>query len=208
MGSIRKSTEVRKKQIIDAARKLMIKFGSEHITIRRLAGEVKITEAAIYRHFKSKRDILAFLTAHITETMLEEVGRPADGPISSLEVINVTLRKHLSIIEQRKGMSFQILAEIISFGDKKLNRLIAEFVEKYIHRLEILLYEGASAGFVRNDINLRDAAFLLFGMIQGLVNVWAINNYEFDLMEKYLALWEVFIQAVETPHPAKPQRKS
>ena len=116
MTSNRKSTVVRKKQIIDAARKLMIRYGSEHITIRRLAKEVKITEAAgIYRHFKSKRDILAFLTEHITETMLEEIGRPADGPIASLEVINTTLKNHLSIIEQRKGMSFQILAEIIEF---------------------------------------------------------------------------------------------
>ncbi len=206
MGSIRKSSDVRKKQIIDAARKLMIKFGSEHITIRRLAKEVKITEAAIYRHFKSKRDILAFLTVHITETMLEEFTRPADGPIPTLEVINTILKKHLSIIEQKKGMSFQILAEIISFGDKRLNRLIADFVEKYIHRLEILLYEGVSAGLVRNDINLRSSAFLLFGMIQGLVNVWAINNYEFDLIEQYDSLWGVFRQAVEKSHAAPPER--
>lgn len=208
MASNRKSTVVRKKQIVDAARKLMIKYGSEHITIRRLAKEVKITEAAIYRHFKSKRDILSFLTEHITETMLEEIGRTADGPIPSLEVINDTLKNHLSIIEQRKGMSFQILAEIISFGDKKLNRQVAEFIEKYVYRLELLLYEGVSAGFVRNDVNLSSAALLLFGMIQGLVNVWAINNYNFDLVEKYSSLWEVFRKSVEKPLPVQPGRQT
>ncbi|MEW6665635.1 MAG: TetR/AcrR family transcriptional regulator [Thermodesulfobacteriota bacterium] len=201
MGTSRRSTVVRKRQIIDAARKLMIKYGSEHITIRRLAKEVRITEAAIYRHFKSKRDILSFLTEHITESMLVEIGRTADGPIPSLEVIHATLRNHLSIIEQRKGMSFQILAEIISFGDKRLNRQIAEFIEKYVYRLEIMLYEGVSAGLVRSDVNLSSAALLLFGMIQGLVNVWAINNYGFDLVEKFASLWEVFKKSVEKPLP-------
>jgi AcrR family transcriptional regulator len=207
MGSLRKSTDIRKKQIIDAARKLMIKFGSEHITIRRLAKEVKISEAAIYRHFKSKRDILAFLTVHLTETMLEEFTRPAEVPIPSLEAINAILKRHLSIIEQKKGMSFQILAEIISFGDKKLNRLIADFVEKYIHRLEILLSEGISSRLVKDDISLRSSAFLLFGMIQGLVNVWAINEYGFDLIEQYESLWEVFRQAVEKPQYAPPGKR-
>jgi AcrR family transcriptional regulator len=207
MATSRKSTVVRKKQIIDAARKLMIRYGSEHITIRRLAKEVKITEAAIYRHFKSKRDILSFLTEHITESMLEEIGRPADGPIPSLEVINTTLRRHLSIIEQRKGMSFQILAEIISFGDRRLNRQIAEFIEKYVYRLELLLYEGVSSGLVRKDVNLSSAALLLFGMIQGLVNVWALNNYGFDLMEKYASLWEVFRLSVEKSSREQPEVK-
>jgi AcrR family transcriptional regulator len=201
MGTSRRSTVIRKRQIIDAARKLMIRYGSEHITIRRLAKEVRITEAAIYRHFKSKRDILSFLTEHITESMLEEIGRTAEGPISSLDAVNTTLRNHLSIIEQRKGMSFLILAEIISFGDKRLNRQIAEFIEKYVYRLEILLYEGVSAGLVRGDVNLGNAALLLFGMIQGLVNVWAVNNYGFDLVERYDSLWEVFRKSVEKPLP-------
>lgn len=182
----------------------MIRHGSEHITIRKLAKEVKITEAAIYRHFKSKRDILSFLTVHITESMLEEIGRPASGPISSLETINNTLKGHLSIIEQRKGMSFQILAEILSLGDKRLNRQIADFIEKYVYRLELLLYEGVSSGLVRKDVNLSSAALLLFGMIQGLVNVWALSNYRFDLMEKYSSLWEVFRLAVENSRPEKP----
>ena len=53
MAQKRKSTAVRKQQIIEAARKLIIKSGSEHLTVRSIAKEVNITEAAIYRHFKS-----------------------------------------------------------------------------------------------------------------------------------------------------------
>src|SRR5512139_2338877 len=109
MAQKRRSTAIRKQQIIDAARKLIIKKGSEHLTVRAMAKEVGLTEAAIYRHFKSKREILSFLMNHIMDTMLHDVERRETGNTTSLDAIAQTLKQHLSEIEQRKGMSFQVI---------------------------------------------------------------------------------------------------
>ena len=193
----REKTEVRKKQIVDAARKMIVRRGSEHVTIRGLAKEVGISEAAIYRHFKSKRDILSFLADDLTDNLLQDIGTMEEGSISSLESIENALKIHFSSIEQRKGMTFQVLAEIISFGDKKLNRQVTRNIQQYILSLEELLSKGAKVGLVRDDIDLGDAALLLFGMIQGMVNIWALSGYDFDLTEKYSSLWRVFRKAIQ-----------
>ncbi len=193
----RKSTMVRKQQIIEAARKLIIKKGSEHLTVRSIAKEVDITEAAIYRHFRSKRQILSFLMNHISEAMMDEMNRrPAPGS-NSLEMIEEVLRHHLSEIEQRRGMSFQIIAEILSLGDKKLNWEVYESINKYLDRLKTLLAEAVRKGEVREDLDLDASALLCFGTIQGLVNVWALSNYGFDLAEKYKGLWNGLRRALE-----------
>lgn len=197
MTQKRQKTEIRKRQIVEAARKLIFKKGSEHVTIRGLSKEVGISEAAVYRHFKSKRDILSFLADHITDTMIQDLDRIRENNTSSLELIDKTLQNHFSSIEQRKGMTFLVLAEIISFGDKKLNKQVATRIEEYLIRLEDLLARGSDAGLVRRDLHRGDAALLLFGMIQGLVNVWALNNFGFDLMEKYSSLWKIFRQGVQ-----------
>jgi len=192
----RKSTGIRKQQIIEAARKLIIKKGSEHLTVRSIAREVNITEAAIYRHFKSKREILSFLMSYISETMLEEIDkRPLDGNVS-LEAIHYVLEKHLSEIEQRRGMSFQVIAEILSLGDKKLNKEVSESINKYLDRLKTLLSEAARGGHVEEDLDFDASALLCFGAIQGLVNIWALSNYGFDLTEKYKSLWSVLHRAL------------
>ncbi len=195
----RRSTAIRKQQIIDAARKLIIRKGSEHLTVRALAKEVGLTEAAIYRHFKSKREILSFLMNHIMDGMLLEMERTVSNGLESLDTVGHALRQHLSEIEQRKGMSFQIIAEIISLGDKRLNREVYEKLQIYIAQLEHLLSQGSRSGHVRDDLDLQACATLLFGMIQGLVNIWALAGYNFDLAAKYESMWSIFQLAIRKP---------
>ena len=191
-----RSTLVRQKQIVDAARKVIIKYGSEHVTVRRIAKEVGFSEGAIYRHFKSKRDILSLLADHIEDSLLGDItGEGATGH-TPLETLDLTLRSHLSTIAQRHGVSFQVIAEIISLGDKKLNKKISNTINKYIDSLKQLISEAVKAGELRDDVDLDGSAMLLFGMIQGLVNVWALSGYSFNLEQRYSVVWGVFREAV------------
>jgi AcrR family transcriptional regulator len=192
MPQARKSTEVRKKEIIEAARKLIYKKGSEHVTVNNIAKEVKISEAAIYRHFRNKKEILSFLASHITESLMQDIDSAGQNDVSSPDNIGGILRSHFSKIEQKRGVSFQVIAEIISFGDKKLNRQVYDNIQQYIQRFRSLLEKGIREGSIRKDIDPEATALLIFGMIQGLVNTWALSNYSFDLTERYDALWNVF----------------
>ncbi len=196
MAQKRISTAIRKKQIIDAARKLIVQKGSEHLTIRSIAKEVNISEAAIYRHYKNKREILSFLMSHIMTSMLDEIDRTLSDVPPSLETVQSILSNHLSKIEQNRGMSFQIIAEVISFGDRSLNRQVYESINIYIERLKDLISAGVRGGFIREDIDLDACAMLLFGMIQGMVNIWALGHYGFDLTKKFESLWSVFHAAI------------
>jgi len=196
MAKGHKSTNVRKKQIMDAARKLIMRAGSEHVTVRNMAKEVGISEAAIYRHFKSKTEILSFLADSVADGLLHDIDMAGSVGFTSVNIIDEILRTHLSRIEQRRGLSFLVLAEIISFGDKSLNKKVSDNIQIYVDRLRLLLSDGVRAGLVRQDLNLQAAATLLFGMIQGLVNIWALSSYKFDLVEKYSELWEVYRESV------------
>ncbi len=193
----RENTEVRQQQIIDAAAILIFKYGSEHLTVKRIAAEVGISEAAIYRHFKSKKSILSFLLSHIEEMLLKDISPEtvANEPIT-LDIIEKIIRNHFSKIDRRKGISFQVIAEIISLGDRTLNKQASRTIDKYISRLKQLLAEGVRDGAVREDIDLDASATLLFALIQGLVNIWSLSTGSFKLIEKFTALWEVYREAI------------
>lgn len=190
------NTRVRQKQIIEAARKLIIRYGSEHVTVRRIAREVGLTEGAIYRHFRSKRDILSLLADYIEDSLLDDITKSGDKPLTPLEVLERSLNNHLSAVEQRRGVSFQVIAEIISFGDKKLNRKVSDTIDRYIRHLRGLLEAAVEAGEVRKNADLDAAATLLFSMIQGLVNIWALSDYRFDPQKRFAPMWETFRKAI------------
>jgi len=193
----RENTEVRQQQIIKAAGTLIFRYGSEHLTIKRIAAEVGISEAAIYRHFKSKKSILSFLLTHIEETLLHDISlEVSDHKPLTLDTIEKIIRNHFSKISLRKGISFQVIAEIISLGDRKLNKQASKTIERYISRLKELLADGVRDSAVRPDIDLDAAATLLFTLIQGLVNIWALNEGSFKLIEKYTSLWQIYCEAI------------
>ncbi len=188
----RENTLVRQKQIVAAARKVIIKYGSEHVTVRRIAKEVGVSEGAIYRHFKSKKDVLSLLIDDIENTLLPEVELSPLGSPRTGEMLERIIKNHMARVVERKGVSFQVIAEIVSFGDKGLNRKVYGLINKYTGRIRDIFAEAVKAGVIREDIDLEATATLFFGMTQGLVNSWTLSQYSFNLQERYESLWNVF----------------
>jgi AcrR family transcriptional regulator len=191
----RQSTLVRREQIIKASRKLIMKYGSEHVTVRRIAAEIGMSEGALYRHFKSKKEVLLFLIRHIEENLIGDL-RKRSLTKNILGTLEDTLKNHLSSMEQRKGMSFLVIAEIISLGDKELNKRVLGVLSKYISSMKKLLLEGIKAGEIRKDIDPEMVATSLFGTMQGLITIWSLSNYNFVLEKKFSPLWDLFQQAI------------
>ncbi|MFA5078241.1 MAG: TetR/AcrR family transcriptional regulator [Dehalococcoidia bacterium] len=175
----------RKEQIVNAARKLVIEVGSENVTVRRIAEEVGFTEAAVYRHFRSKKDILYLLIENIEKSLLSDLTNRGN---MNGDVLETVLLRHLSSIEMRRGISFQVIAEIISLGDDKLNNRIYDTILKYIERLKIILQKEIDRGKLRKDIDIDSTAFLIFSVMQGISNVWTLSNYSFDPEKRFNAI--------------------
>ena len=194
----RQKTEVRRTQIADAAIKVVVKYGSEHVTVRRIAQETGITEGALYRHFKSKHDILALMVERTQEDIVAGIVKGAAGR-TPLGILESALRNHMSSIEQRKSVSFQVIAEIISLGDKKLNRKASEALERYTSYIGDLLSQAIEAGEIRKDVNPEETAILITAAIQGLVSKWALGNYSFNLEQQYLILWRMLRATIVNP---------
>ena len=190
------STALRQKQIIAAARKLIIERGTEQLTLKNIAGEVGITDAGIYRHFKGKKNILSLLIDDIENGLLDDISKAVTKGNTPLETLDKILRGHISAIERRRGITFRVIAEIVSIGDRDLNKKVYGTISKYINRLQELLAEGVKSGEVRDDLDLEAAATALFGMIQGLINIWALSNYSFNPEKKYVLLWNIFRDGV------------
>ncbi len=173
-----------------------MKYGSEHITVRRIAKEIGVSEGALYRHFKSKSDILYLMIERIEEDLVGDLKKISSSDNTPLQMLDESLRNHVSAIEQRKGVSFQVIAEIISLGDERLNKQMSTVLDSHIGRIREILENGIKSGELRKDIDPGITATLIAATLQGLVNRWALSNYSFNLEEEYLPVWDMLRQAI------------
>ncbi|HEX5681709.1 MAG TPA: hypothetical protein VFX82_12830, partial [Desulfobacterales bacterium] len=44
--------------------------------------------------------------------------------------------------------------------------------------------------------------------LQGIVNIWALSNYNFDLTAKYESLWSIYQKVIQTPEQQQPHFSS
>lgn len=196
MAVKRENTEIRQQQIVDAARKLIFKYGSEHLTVKKIAAEVGFSEAAIYRHFKSRKEILSFLLEHMGRTLLGDLSQAREETPLTLAGIERAIQNHFSAIDLRKGVSFQVIADIISLGDKRLNRQALKTLTDYIAVIEELLTAGVHSGCIRPDLDINAAAKMLYGIAQGLANLCSLDNSSFTLTEQFASHWAIYREAI------------
>jgi TetR/AcrR family transcriptional regulator len=167
-------TQVRKEQITQATEKIILRFGSENVTLRQIAEEVGISAGAIYRHFDSKDAIFSFLLKEISENLLGQVnkGLIINGRIT--DYLHYTFMNHILNIHRDHAISFQIISEVISFGNKKLNKQLKGIINDYLTYIKNLLVIGVRTGEIREDIDLDSAAMLFFSMMESISNYWIL----------------------------------
>jgi AcrR family transcriptional regulator len=197
--NMRKNTAIRQKEIISAARKLIVKYGSENVTVRKMAEETGVSEGDIYKHFKSKRDILSFLIDDIKETLLKDLNPDNGAPPASFADIEALFIEHISGIKQRKGVNFQVIAEIISLGDRRLNRQIYDTINSYTGHIGEIISRGIESGIFKAEISPETSARMYYSLIQGLVNLWALSQYKLDLIKEYKIMLALFFEPLLKP---------
>src|SRR4030043_1002141 len=153
------STDLRKKQIIDAIGRIILEKGSEFVTIRSISSAVNLSEAAIYRHFKNKKEIFIFLIDHIAITLIDNLSDT--DKISSIDDLYLIFKDHLISIEKIKGISFLIIAEILSLGDHDLNAKLLENINNYLKKIEKIIQKCLDDKIINKDINPSSMALII-----------------------------------------------
>jgi TetR/AcrR family transcriptional regulator len=173
----RKNTEMRKKQIVEVARKIITSRGMERLTIRMIAKEMNITEGALYRHVRSKVEIMGLLIDEIEQTLLGKIKTVTQQPSVSTEKLESIFYSHLSYAEARRGVSFIVITETLNLHDRALQVKMHAVLSEYLAQIRAIVKEGIADGSISRTTDPESASIMFLGTVQSLVNLWALQGY-------------------------------
>ena len=188
MAKSKNSSQItdRQQTIVDAAKKIIIAKGFESLTIRAIAREISVTDGALYRHFKSKHEIISLLIDDVESSLLSVIERQAyslGDPIGKLKKI---FYSHISNAEQRRGMTLIVINESFMIRDRKLKKKMLKVMSRYQEILKVVLREGIKLEKINENIDLDAAGITFFGMVQSAVMFWALSDFSYSLKGRTL----------------------
>lgn len=139
---------VRREQILDRALDLVQRHGLANLTMKGITRRVGFSEAAIYRHFATKADLLVGLLGRLDTLLLDPIRAIAeDGSVAPAGRLTRILRHHTGLIVERDRPPILLLAEVTASGDAapvaRMRRIFAAFLT-ILRRL--LVEAGVPAG--------------------------------------------------------------
>jgi AcrR family transcriptional regulator len=87
-----KKPEVRRNEILDAARRSFFSKGYDETTIQQIIDELGIAKGTFYHYFQSKVDLLDALIARTTTGMVESLTPVLDSDLNAIEKFNQIFR--------------------------------------------------------------------------------------------------------------------
>lgn len=189
---LKKSTRIRKEEIVQAALAVIGKRGVRALTIAAIAETAGMSEANIYRHFGGKDDIHFALTDFIGAAVMGKAATIAAGSRKPLEKLETIYFSHMALIREHPGIPRFIFSEDVQLGNQKLAKAIAFRMGSYVETLAGIIAAGINEGDLRQGIAPRETALTLIGMIQFTALRWTIGGASFDLRGEAEKLWDNF----------------
>ena len=192
----------RQKEIVDAALGIISERGVEELTIKGIAARVGFSDAAVYRHFKSKERILSAiidLFARSSAQLLEEINA---CDCASLDKIQLFFLDRCRVFSTERVLATVMFAESLFQSDPRL----AAKLHRVLHGHRELLIKTIRSGQRQGTIRPLPAEHL-FTMVMGslrlLVLQWRIGGSAFDLPRAGEKLWATLEALIAVPTATK-----
>ncbi len=193
---LRLSTETRQAQIKEAVLDIISTEGLAKLSTKNLAAKVGVSEGAIYRHFKSKKDILLSIVEDVHTNLVVNQKEIANSEMVPSIKLFTFFCKQIHYLIQNKGITILLFSEATHTNDSDLKEKLLKILKAQKTLLKQIVAEGIVNGSWNKDINIDDFATIYMGIpvilnIEMVLNKENFNNEEFckrmfSLLERIL----------------------
>ena len=170
--------DIRKDQIIESAIDALASVGYTRTTLDQIAETADISRGVITYYFKSKDQLISEVMNRILTTQKEIIMERVDRAASPREKLSEYIG---ASIDHMKADRKHYEAEVELWSNLEYKK---EFNQKiYRSCIEVvskILSEGVAAGVFR-ELDIRNAAALIQGSIDGIMIQWVFNEQSVDL---------------------------
>ena len=168
----------RQLDIMQSLAKMLGEKGPVKITTSLLANECGITEAAIYRHFPSKKKIFSGLVDFCEQNIFDLISNINSSEASELEKVKKILVLLVTFSEKNPGLARILTREAFSVDETSLDERIGQMMSKIELVIKQNLQKYEQATKKKLILPTASAANLLLASSEGIIQQFVRSGFQ------------------------------
>lgn len=192
---MRKSADVRRREIVEAVLRLATEVGPDRLTTQAVADAIGLTQPAIFRHFANRETLwveVARAVAARMRAIWEGTGVPEASPETAIRRLIVA---HMSLVAEEPAILAIVFSHELRVANGELAEVFRGLMAELSGRLRALYASVAD----RLAATPQDAALLTLGLVQGLALRWSLSGRGFDLVAEAGRLLDLQLAGLVRP---------
>jgi len=185
-------------EIMEAATARIDKYGIQNLTIKTLASDIGLSEPALYRHFKSKNDILLGLLNYFITGMKNRFSNiPVNPDATAGDELKAIFHSQLQTFTNKPAIVSVIFAESIFHYDEGLTKKVSEIMDLMHQYVKANIEKGQKAGQYSKLINVSTLTTIILGGIRMTVLKWKLSGHKSNLIKDGNTVLEGILEMIE-----------
>jgi TetR/AcrR family transcriptional regulator len=190
MAEIKRAKRNRREEILQAlAQMLESDDGSQRITTAKLAANVGVSEAALYRHFPSKSKMFDSLIEFIEDSLITRINLILNDEKQTQQRLKLIIQLILGFGERNPGLTRILTGHALMFEQDRLQNRINQLFERIEVQLRLVMREKKlrdQQGFTTED-NLLASQIMAF--CEGLLSRYVRSEFRLKPTADFESRW-------------------
>jgi AcrR family transcriptional regulator len=187
----------RQNEIIEVSLAILARQGMKGLTIKNISEKVGFRDAAVYRHFRDKREILGTIADLFEEKSRLTLETITGSPVPAVEKIGKFFRDRCRLFAADRTWTAVMFSEEVFKADPGMSAKTDAIIRTH----QRLLVDVIRKGQVRKEVIPADPGhifLIVMGSLRLLVTQWLAQECRFDLVSQGERLWRTIEALIST----------
>lgn len=188
----------RKERLVLSAVDVIDRLGFQGLTTKEIAKREGVTEATLFRHFKTKNELLLAVLDHYSQYDADIIESTKLRNMNSIEAITYFINSYVEYYENYPAIT-AVTQEYGTFSaEPDLAVKIRTILANRIKNLQELIEEAQQKGEIQSAIQSEQLVDVIWGLFRFICLKWRFNHFNFPLKEYTLSTLEMVLTAHRT----------
>jgi TetR/AcrR family fatty acid metabolism transcriptional regulator len=171
----------RQLEIIEISGEILMEKGIKGLTTKTVAAEMNFSESAIYRHFKSKEEILIALLSLLKQNVNERLSSQIKAENTASENFKAVFASQFNYFKENPHFVVAVLSDGLLDESEEIKTIILKLMQNKSKILAQIIKQGKQNNEFTNEISTEDILAIILGTFRFQMLNWKLSGFEFDI---------------------------